>query len=319
MKIVVIGGTGLIGSKVVARLAAQGHEVIAASPKTGVNALTGEGLAEALAGAQVVVDVANSPSFEDNAVLDFFQTSGRNLAAAEKAAGVGHHVALSVVGTDKLSQSGYFRAKIAQEAQIRDAGIPYTIVRSTQFLEFLGGIAHSGAEGDVVRLSAALIQPIASDDVAEAVADHALADPVNGMVDIAGPERFRMDELVQRYLEATADPRKVVTDPEAGISAPNSRTIRWCRRAPPGWARPPSKHGWRKAAAHSAESRDARLAWIARRPASRARQGIQASVPSRACSRPRVIAPICASASSSSCCVLRSIRRSSAAKMPSRV
>lgn len=215
MKIVVIGGTGLIGSKVVARLAAQGHEVIAAAPKTGVNALTGEGLAEALAGAQVVVDVANSPSFEDDAVLDFFRTSGRNLAAAEQAAGVSHHVALSVVGTDKLSQSGYFRAKIAQEDLIQDAGIPYTIVRSTQFLEFLGGIAHSGAEGDAVRLSAALIQPIASDDVAEAVADHALADPVNGTVDIAGPERFRMDELVQRYLEATADPRKVVTDPEA--------------------------------------------------------------------------------------------------------
>lgn len=215
MKIVVIGGTGLIGSKVVARLAGQGHEVIAASPQTGVNALTGEGLSQALAGAQVVVDVANSPSFADDAVLHFFETSGRNLAAAEKAAGVAHHVALSVVGTDKLSQSGYFRGKIAQEALIRNAGIPYTIVRSTQFLEFLGGIAQSGADGDSVRLSSASIQPIASDDVAEAVADHALAGPVNGIVDIAGPERFHLSDLVQRYLDATRDPRKVVVDGKA--------------------------------------------------------------------------------------------------------
>ncbi|PZX26151.1 conserved hypothetical protein; UDP-glucose 4-epimerase domain [Cupriavidus phytorum] len=212
MKIVVIGGTGLIGSKVVARLAAQGHEVVAASPQTGVNALTGEGLGQALAGAKVVVDVANSPSFADDAVLHFFETSGRNLAAAEKAAGVGHHVALSVVGTDKLAQSGYFRGKIAQEALIRNAGIPYTIVRSTQFLEFLGGIAESGADGDAIRLSSASIQPIASDDVAEAVADQALADPANGIIDIAGPQRFALSELVQRYLEATDDPRKVVVD-----------------------------------------------------------------------------------------------------------
>ncbi|SPA31369.1 conserved hypothetical protein; UDP-glucose 4-epimerase domain [Cupriavidus taiwanensis] len=215
MKIVVIGGTGLIGSKVVARLAAQGHEVVAASPQTGVNALTGEGLEQALAGAKVVVDVANSPSFADDAVLHFFETSGRNLAAAEKAAGVGHHVALSVVGTDKLAQSGYFRGKIAQEALIRNAGIPYTIVRSTQFLEFLGGIAESGADGDAIRLSSASIQPIASDDVAEAVADQALADPVNGIVDIAGPQRFALSDLVQRYLEATGDPRKVVVDARA--------------------------------------------------------------------------------------------------------
>ncbi|WP_265921013.1 SDR family oxidoreductase [Cupriavidus nantongensis] len=212
MKIVVIGGTGLIGSKVVARLAAQGHEVVAASPQTGVNALTGEGLGQALAGAKVVVDVANSPSFADDAVLHFFETSGRNLAAAEKAAGIAHHVALSVVGTDKLAQSGYFRGKIAQEALIRNAGIPYTIVRSTQFLEFLGGIAEAGADGDAIRLSSASIQPIASDDVAEAVADQALADPVNGIVDIAGPQRFALSELVQRYLEATDDPRKVVVD-----------------------------------------------------------------------------------------------------------
>lgn len=215
MKIVVIGGTGLIGSKVVARLAAQGHEVVAAAPQTGVNALTGEGLDQALAGAQVVVDVANSPSFADDAVLHFFETSGRNLAAAEKAAGVAHHVALSVVGTDKLAQSGYFRAKIAQEALIRNAGIPYTIVRSTQFLEFLGGIVQSGADGDTIRLSSASIQPIASDDVADAVADHALADPANGIVEIAGPERFALSELVQRYLEATDDPRKVVVDGKA--------------------------------------------------------------------------------------------------------
>lgn len=215
MKIVVVGGTGLIGKKVVARLAAQGHDVLAASPGTGVNALTGEGLAQALADAQVVVDVANSPSFEDQAVLHFFETSGRNLAAAEKEAGVAHHVALSVVGTDKLAQSGYFRAKIAQEALIRQAGIPYTIVRSTQFLEFLGGIAQSAGQGDTIRITPALIQPIASDDVAEAVADAALAAPIDGMVDIAGPERFRMSDLLQRYLQATGDTRTVVADPAA--------------------------------------------------------------------------------------------------------
>lgn len=215
MKIVVIGGTGLIGKKVVARLAAQGHDVLAASPGTGVNALTGEGLAQALAGAQVVVDVANSPSFEDQAVLHFFETSGRNLAAAEKEAGVAHHVALSVVGTDKLAQSGYFRAKIAQEALIRQAGIPYTIVRSTQFLEFLGGIAQSAGQADTISLTPALIQPISSDDVADAVADAALAAPRNGMFDIAGPERFRMSDLVQRYLQATGDNRTVVADPAA--------------------------------------------------------------------------------------------------------
>jgi uncharacterized protein YbjT (DUF2867 family) len=215
MKIVVVGGTGLIGKKVVARLAAQGHDVLAASPGTGVNALTGEGLAQALAGAQVVVDVANSPSFEDQAVLHFFETSGRNLAAAEKEAGVTHHVALSVVGTDKLAQSGYFRAKIAQEALIRQAGIPYTIVRSTQFLEFLGGIAQSAGQADTIRLTPALIQPISSDDVADAVADAALAAPLNGMFDIAGPERFRMSDLVQRYLQATGDNRAVVADPAA--------------------------------------------------------------------------------------------------------
>lgn len=215
MKIVVIGGTGLIGKKVVALLAAQGHEVLAASPGTGVNALTGEGLAQALAGAQVVVDVANSPSFEDQAVLHFFETSGRNLAAAEKAAGVTHHVALSVVGTDKLEQSGYFRAKNAQEALIRNAGIPYTIVRSTQFLEFLGGIVQSVGQADTIKLTTASIQPISSDDVAQAVADAALAAPVNGKFDIAGPERFSMNDLVQRYLQAMGDTRKVEGDPAA--------------------------------------------------------------------------------------------------------
>ncbi|MBU66653.1 MAG: NmrA family transcriptional regulator [Cupriavidus sp.] len=215
MKIVVIGGTGLIGSKVVARLSAQGHDVLAASPATGVNALTGERLAQALSGAQVVVDVANSPSFEDQAVLHFFETSGRNLAASEKEAGVAHHVALSVVGTDKLAQSGYFRAKIAQEALIRQSGIPYTIVRSAQFFEFLPSIAHSAAQEGTIRITPALIQPIASDDVAHAVADAALDTPRNAMIDIAGPERFRMSELVQRYLEATGDRRTVVSDPAA--------------------------------------------------------------------------------------------------------
>lgn len=215
MKIVVIGGTGLIGKKVVARLSAQGHEVIAAAPQTGVNALTGEGLAEALAGAKVVVDLANSPSFEDAAVLHFFETSGRNLAAAEKEAGVAHHVALSVVGTDKLQQSGYFRGKSAQEALIRASGVPYTIVRSTQFMEFLGGIVQSAAQGDSIQLSSALIQPISSDDVAQAVAERALAAPANDIVEIAGPEQFKMSDLVQRYLKAIGDARTVQVDPAA--------------------------------------------------------------------------------------------------------
>jgi uncharacterized protein YbjT (DUF2867 family) len=214
MKIVVIGGTGLIGSKVVAHLRAHGHTVVAASPKSGVNAVTGEGLADALAGANVVVDLANSPSFEDAAVLEFFEKSGRNLSAAESTAGVQHHVALSVVGTDRLAQSGYFRAKIAQEKLIRAAGVPYTIVHSTQFFEFLGGIVQSGSDGQTVRLSAASFQPIASDDVAAAVADYALGEPRNGIVEIAGPERTRMAEMVQRYLTATHDTRKAVEDRE---------------------------------------------------------------------------------------------------------
>lgn len=215
MKIVVIGGSGLIGSKLVALLRARGHEVIAASPASGVNTLTGEGLDEAMRGTQVVVDVANSPSFEDQAVLEFFQTSGRNLLAAEAAAGVKHHVALSVVGTDRLAESGYFRGKIVQEKLIREASIPYTIVHSTQFLEFLGGIAQSATQGQQVRLSTAFVQPIASDDVAAAMADYTLGEPVNGVVEIAGPERVRLADLVQRFLTRTQDSRTVVPDPQA--------------------------------------------------------------------------------------------------------
>ena len=193
----------------------RGHEAIAASPASGVNTLTGQGLAEVLAGTQVVVDVANSPSFEDKAVLEFFETSGRNLLAAEAAAGVTHHIALSVVGTDKLVESGYFRGKIAQEKLIRAASIPYTIVHSTQFMEFLGGIAQSGTEGQTVRLSPAFVQPIASDDVAAAMADFTLGAPVNGTVEIAGPEKVRLSDLVQRFLTASGDARKVVADPHA--------------------------------------------------------------------------------------------------------
>ena len=215
MKIVVIGGTGLIGSKTVAILRQGGHEVVAASPQTGINSITGEGLNEAIAGAQVVIDLANSPSFEDKAVLEFFQTSGRNLLAAEAVAGVRHHVALSIVGTDRMPDNGYFRAKVAQEKLIEDSEIPYTIIRSTQFLEFLGGIAASSADGNVVRLSPGLFQPIAADDVAAIVADLALAVPRNGIVEIAGPERAPFNEIVARYLKAVGDPREVVSDPEA--------------------------------------------------------------------------------------------------------
>jgi uncharacterized protein YbjT (DUF2867 family) len=214
MKIVVIGGTGLIGSKVVERLKQKGHEAIAAAPNTGVNTITGEGLKEVLAGTQVVVDVANSPSFEDKAVMKFFETSGRNLLAAESAAGVPHHVALSIVGIDR-SDNGYFRAKVAQEKLIKNSGIPYTIVRSTQFLEFLRAIADSSADGNVVKISPGLFQPIASDDVAAFVADVALAPPRNGIVEIAGPERAPFNEFVARYLKAVGDPRKVVSDPGA--------------------------------------------------------------------------------------------------------
>jgi uncharacterized protein YbjT (DUF2867 family) len=207
MKIVVIGGTGLIGSKTVAILRQGGHEVVAASPKSGINTITGEGLKEAMAGAQVVIDLANSPSFEDKAVLEFFQTSGRNLLAAEAAAGVRHHVALSIVGIDR-SDNGYFRAKVAQEKLIKASGIPYTIIRSTQFLEFLRAIAASSADGNVVRISPGLFQPIAADDVAAIVADVALAVPRNA-------ERAPFNEIVARYLKAVGDPREVVSDPEA--------------------------------------------------------------------------------------------------------
>ena len=215
MKIVVIGGTGLIGSKTVAILRQGGHEVVAASPNTGVNTITGEGLKEAMAGTQVVIDLANSPSFEDKAVLEFFQTSGRNLLAAEAAVGVGHHVALSIVGTDRTPDNGYFRAKVAQEKLIETSGIPYTIIRSTQFLDFLGRIADSGTDGSTVRLSPGLFQPIAADDVAAIVADVALAAPQNGIVEIAGPERAPFNEVVAHYLKAVGDPREVVSDPEA--------------------------------------------------------------------------------------------------------
>jgi uncharacterized protein YbjT (DUF2867 family) len=215
LKIVVIGGTGLIGSKTVAILHKGGHEVIAASPNTGLNTITGEGLKEALASAQVVIDLANSPSFEDQAVLEFFETSGRNLLSAETAAGVRHHVALSIVGTDRSPDNGYFRAKVAQEKRIEASGVPYTIIRATQFLEFLSGIAASGADGNMVRISPGLFQPIAADDVAPIVAEVALAAPRNGIVEIAGPERAPFNEIVARYLEAVGDPREVVCDPEA--------------------------------------------------------------------------------------------------------
>ena len=215
MKIVVIGGTGLIGSKTVEILRQGGHEVVAASPKSGINSITGEGLKEAMAGAQVVIDLANSPSFEDSAVLEFFETSGRNLHAAEAAAGVQHHVALSIVGTDRTPDNGYFRAKVAQEKLIEASGIPYTIIRATQFLEFLGTIAASSADGNMVRLSPGLFQPIAADDVAAIVADVALAAPRNGIVEIAGPERAPFNEIIARYLKAVGDPREVVSDPEA--------------------------------------------------------------------------------------------------------
>src|SRR5262245_32686482 len=214
MKIVVNGGTGLIGSKTVAILRQRDHEVVAGSPKSGVNSITGEGLTEAVAGAQVVIDLTNSPSFEDKAVLEFFETSGRNLLPAEAAAGVRHHVALSIVGIDR-TDNGYFRAKVAQEKLIEASGIPYTIIRATQFLEFLGGIAAESTDGNTVRLSPGLFQPIAADDVAPIVAEVALTAPRNGIVEIAGPERAPFNEIVARYLKAVGDPHEVVSDPEA--------------------------------------------------------------------------------------------------------
>jgi uncharacterized protein YbjT (DUF2867 family) len=215
MKIVVIGGTGLIGSKLANKLREQGHEAVAAAPNTGVNTLTGEGLAEVLKGASVVVDVSNSPDWEDAAVLKFFETSTRNLLTYEAAAGVGHHVALSVVGTDQLSQSGYFRAKIAQEKLIRESSIPYSIVHATQFFEFLKGLADISMVGDKVHLPPALFQPMAADDVANGVGRVALGLPVNGTIEIGGPEQFRVDELVRRRLATLKDPREVIADPKA--------------------------------------------------------------------------------------------------------
>jgi len=214
-KVVVIGGTGLIGSKVVARLAEQGHEAIAASPNSGVNTLTGEGLAGVLSGAQVVVDVSNSPSFEDKAALDFFTTSNGNLLPAEKTANVGHHFALSVVGTERLSESGYLRAKLAQEKLIKESGLPSSIVHATQFFEFVKSIADSATDGNTVRLSPSLIQPIAADAVAGAVARTAVGAPINGTIEIAGPEQFGLDELIRKGLSFRGDPRAVVADPEA--------------------------------------------------------------------------------------------------------
>ena len=215
IKIVVIGGTGLIGSKLANDLRLRRYQVVAASPSSGVNTVTGEGLAAALTGAQVVVDVANAPSWEDQAVLDFFQNSGRNLLAAEATAGVKHHVALSVVGTDRLLASGYFRAKMAQEKLIKASQIPYTIVRSTQFFEFVGSMAKNATEGAMVRLPSALMQPIAAEDVAAALADVAIGEPVNGTIEIAGPQQIRQDELVRQFLSATGDARKVMTDAHA--------------------------------------------------------------------------------------------------------
>jgi len=215
MKIVVIGGSGLIGSKLVKKLREHGHEAVGASPDSGVNTLTGEGLAEVLKGVSAVVDVSNSPSFEDAAVLKFFETSTRNLLTYEATAGVGHHVALSVVGTDRLSESGYFRAKMAQEKLIKESSIPYSIVHATQFFEFGKSIAAAATEGNQVRLAPVLIQPMAAEDVASAVARIAVGRPLNGVIEVAGPERFRLEEFIRRGLSARNDPREVVADPDA--------------------------------------------------------------------------------------------------------
>jgi uncharacterized protein YbjT (DUF2867 family) len=227
MKIVVIGGTGLIGSRLVTKLDEQRHRAVPASPDTGVNTLTGEGLSEVLSGARVTVDVSNAPDWDDDAVMHFFQTSSRNLLAAEAAADVGHHVALSVVGTDRLTESGYFRAKLAQEKLIKNSSIPYTIVHATQFFEFINGIADEATDGKTVRLAPALIQPMAADDVASALARVAVGPPLNSIEEIAGPDQFRLDELIRGVLKERNDPREVITDPHAryfGI-APGERTL----------------------------------------------------------------------------------------------
>lgn len=239
MKIVVIGGTGLIGSKLVSVLRAKGHEVLPASPDSGVNTITGEGLPAALAGAQIVVDVANSPSFEDAAVLKFFETSSTNLLAAEQRAGVRHHVALSVVGTDRLQDSGYFRAKLAQERLIKASPVPYSILRSTQFFEFISRIAQASADGKSVRVSGALFQPIVSDDVVSTLADVTLGEPINGVVEVGGPERFRLDDLVKRVLKANGDTRDVITDAHVGYFGAELNDETLCTN--PG-ARSGSKH-----------------------------------------------------------------------------
>lgn len=215
MKIVVIGGSGLIGSSIVRRLQLKGHETLAASPSTGVNTVTGQGLDEALAGAQAVLDVTNSPSFEDRAVLEFFETSTRNLLSAEASAGVKHHLALSIVGTDRLPDNGYFRAKVAQESLIKNSGIPYTILRATQFFEFIESIINTGADGNLIRLSPALIQPIAAEDVSAALADLAVGEPLNGIIEVGGPERFPLDDLARNFLTSRGDKRQVVADVHA--------------------------------------------------------------------------------------------------------
>ena len=227
MKIVVIGGTGLIGSKLVAKLDEHGHDAVPASPNSGVNTLTGEGLSEVLEGAQVVVDVSNAPEWDDDAVMHFFQTSSRNLLAAEAAAGVAHHVALSVVGTQRLTESGYFRAKVAQEELVQGSSIPYSIVHATQFFEFVKSIADDATDGNTVRLPPALIQPMSADDVASEVGRVAVGPPLNAIVEIAGPDQFRLDELIRGRLKATGDLREVITDPRAqyfGIT-PGERTL----------------------------------------------------------------------------------------------
>jgi uncharacterized protein YbjT (DUF2867 family) len=215
MKIVVIGGSGRIGKRLVNNLRERGHLAVPASPSTGVNSLTGEGLAEALAGAQVVVDVTNAPSWEDRAVLEFFETSTRNLLAAEVAAGVRHHVALSIVGVDRLPKNGYYRAKVAQEHLIKASKVPYSILRATQFFEFIGGIADEATTGQTVRVSSAFLQPILSADVADALTDVTVGAPINGTIEVAGPEQIHLDELVRRFLSATKDPREVITDVNA--------------------------------------------------------------------------------------------------------
>ena len=228
MKIVVIGGTGLIGSKVVANLRQRGHQLIAASPATGINTITGEGLAEAMNNTDVVIDLSNSPSFEDKAVLEFFQTSGSNLLAAEINAGVKHHLALSIVGVDLMQNVGYMRAKIVQEDLIKRSGVPYTIIRSTQFLDFLPGIANQATDGNLVHISDVQFQPIASDNVAAFASEAALAAPINGILEIAGPERLTMPEFITRYLQDTSDPRKVVPNSHSqyyGGEIPNNALV----------------------------------------------------------------------------------------------